>query len=81
MCISQLRTTDPNSWAFLKRATDYPERGQGGGREGGGAGGREVDKHLLSTEHLGWDGIVEKEIKEVRFTSLKVYTREPNPWL
>lgn len=67
MCMSQLRITDPNSWAFLKRVTDYSEGGQGGGGKGG-----EVDKYLLSTEHLDWDDIVEKERKEAQFTGLKV---------
>lgn len=47
MCIPQLRTTDPDSWDSLKRATECPGGKRGGEREGGGV----TDKQLLSTEH------------------------------
>lgn len=64
----------PHSWAFLKKPTDCPERGQGE-REGT----RGVDNtYRAPSTNFDWHGVVEREIEEVRFASLKVSTREPN---
>lgn len=68
VCIFPLRTTDPNSWAFLKKATDYLERGGQGGES------REELTNTCRAPSINLDrhGVVEREIQEVQFTSLKV---------
>lgn len=68
MCVFPLRTTDLKSWAFLKKATDYLERG------GQGEESREELTNTCTTPsvNLDWHGVVEREIQEVQFTSLRV---------
>lgn len=68
MRIFPLRATDPDRWAFLKKATDYLE---GGGQ--GGEGREQLTKtYRAPSTDLDWRGVVEREIREVQFTSLKV---------